>query len=267
MRVPILSGRALTEQDREDTEPVVVINRVLAESYFPNEDPIGKRIAFDKEPTAQTQWARIVGVSGNELQRGIGQPPQAEVYDTPRQESTSGLNVILFTRDENAGLVPAIRAAVTELDADLPSSRIRRLEDVYRESLARDRFMLLLLATFAAVALTLAAVGVYGVGSQAARRRTQEIGIRVALGARRSDVMLLIIRQGAVLALAGIAAGEILAFAGARVMSSVLFGIAPRDTVTFLAVPAVLGLATVIATWLPARRAVRIDPVTALRIE
>ena len=267
MRVPILSGRPLTELDREDTEPVVVINRVLAESYFPNEDPVGQRIAFDKEPTSQTQWSRIVGVSGNELQNGIGRPPQAEVYVTPRQESTSGLNVILFTRGDDPGLVPAIRAAVAELDANLPSSRIRRLDDVYRESLARDRFMLLLLATFAAVALTLAAVGVYGVGSQAARRRTQEIGIRVALGARRSDVMLLVIRQAAVLALAGIVAGEVVALAAARVMSSVLFGITPHDTVTFLVVPAVLGIAAIIATWLPARRAVRIDPVRALRIE
>jgi putative ABC transport system permease protein len=267
MHVPILRGRPLTEPDREDTEPVVVINKVLADSYFPNEDPIGKRIAFDKEPTAQTQWWRIVGVSGNELQRGIGQPPQAEVYVTPRQEPTSGMNIIVFTRGVVPGLVQGMRNAVAAIDVNLPSSRIQRFEDIYRESLARDRFMLLLLATFAAVALTLAAVGIYGVGSQAARRRTQEIGIRVALGARAGQVMALVVRQAVVLALAGIAAGEILAFAFARVMSSVLFGIEPRDAVTFVVVPGVLALAAVIATWLPARRAVRIDPVTALRIE
>jgi putative ABC transport system permease protein len=267
MHVPILRGRALTEADREDTEPVVVINRVLADAYFPNEDPIGQRIAFEKEPNAESTWWRIVGVSGNELQQGIGQPPQAEVYGTPRQESTSSLNIIVFTRGEVPGLVAGLRNAVAAIDANLPTSRIRRFEDVYRESLARDRFMLLLLATFAAVALLLAAVGVYGVGSQAARRRTQEIGIRVAIGARAGQVMLLVIRQAAGLALTGIIAGEILALALARVMGSVLFGIKPHDAVTFVAVPIVLALAAMIATWLPARRAVRIDPVMALRVD
>jgi putative ABC transport system permease protein len=267
MGVPILRGRAFTEADRVGSETVVVINQELARRFFPDEDPIGQRIAFDRVPTEESVWRRIVGVVGNELQDGLASPPRIEIMAPIRQDVRENATLVMRTRGDARALLPSIRAIVAELDPNLPLVRVRTLDEVYSASLSRDRFLLTLLTVFASIALLLAAIGVYGVTSQAARRRTREIGIRVALGAGRGDVVRLIVRQGVGVVAAGVALGLGAGLAGARLMQGVIYGVPPTDPVTFVVVPSLLVVVAAIACWIPARRATRLDPLRALRIE
>ncbi len=267
MGIPLLSGRPLAETDRDDSEPVLLVNQALVRRYFAGEDPVGRRIAFTRTPTEESTWWRIVGVVGDVHQESLGQPPIIEVYRPYRQDASLGMAVVVASSRPFGDVVAALRGAVRELDADIPLADVRSLEDIYASSLRAERFLLTLMAGFAAIAMVLAALGIYGVASQAAKRRTQEIGIRVALGARRADVARLILRN----ALGPVGAGVVLGVAGGlaatRVMASVLFQTRPNDVVTFITVPVVLGLVALAATWLPARGATRVDPVTALRAE
>jgi ABC-type antimicrobial peptide transport system permease subunit len=194
-------------------------------------------------------------------------PAQIEEYQPFRQFTQRYFHVVLHTSGGDRAIVDRIRSEVAALDAELPIADVAWLDQIYARSLGRDRFLLTLIGLFASLALLLATVGVYGVTAEAARRRTQEIGVRVALGARAGDVARLILRQGLTLAAAGIGIGLIGALAGARLLSSVLYGIAPRDVVTFVAVPAALAVAAALACALPALRAARLDPVVALRQE
>jgi putative ABC transport system permease protein len=264
--VPVLRGRAFEEGDRVSSENVVVINETLARRFFPNEDPVGRRISFDRVPTDSSVWLRIVGVVGDEHQAGLHLPPRIEAFEIfGGTDFQNFFYLVLRTGREPGTLAESIRAELRAVDPLLPIVEIKKLGDVYTASLGRDRFLLTLIGTFAALALVLATVGVYGVTAEAARRRTQEIGIRVALGAKSRDVLRLILRQGLALAAVGITIGLIAAMAGSRLMSAVLFGISPRDTVTFIAVAGVLGVAAILACGVPALRAARLDPVVALR--
>jgi putative ABC transport system permease protein len=267
--VPVLRGRAFERGDQSSSEPVVVINETLARRFFPNEDPVGRRISFDRVPTDSSVWVRIVGVVGDEHQQGLHLPPRIEAFEIfgRAQMTWSFFYLVLQTSREPGALAESIRAELTAVDPLLPIVEIKKLEHVYAASLGRDRFLLTLIGTFAALALVLATVGVYGVTAEAARRRTQEIGIRVALGAKSGDVIRLILRQGLGLAAAGITVGLVGALAGSRLLSAVLFGISSRDAVTFIAVPGLLAVAAIVACGLPALRAARLDPVIALRNE
>jgi putative ABC transport system permease protein len=265
--MPLLSGRFLEETDRTAAEPVVVINDALAKRHFPGEDPVGRMIAFDRQPTEITTWWRIVGVIGDQHQSGVGEAPRTEVYYTYWQNATSSLVAVIHSTQPTAEVVAGLRDAVRGLDADIPLAQVQTLSEIYAVSLRSERFLLVLIALFAALALLLAALGIYGVASQAARRRTQEIGLRVALGARRGDVARLILGQSLRLVGAGVVVGVIGGFAVTRVMTSVLYDVPPNDPITFVTVPFVLAVVALIATWLPARSATRVDPLVALRAE
>ena len=273
MGVPVLRGREFTDADRGTAPTVVVINEALARSYFRDQDPIGQRIAFDRTPDSASVWRTIVGVVGDEHQSSLAVQPRIEIFAPTMQDVTSGTHLIARVRCESASdcspesLVPGIRRAVAEIDPHLALGPPTTLRDVYEDSMARERFLMTLLLAFAVVGLSLAVVGVYGILAQTARRRAREMGIRIALGARGSQVRWLVVSHGMRLTLIGIAIGGTVAFMSSRVLRGMLYGVAPSDPLTFVTVALVLGLTSLVASWLPALRASRADPAETLRGE
>jgi predicted permease len=267
MRVPLLRGRTFTDADRGDAPLVVVINKSFARKYFPSEDPVGHRIAFDRVPDSTSFWRTIVGVVGDEHQTSLTQEPRIEVIAPVVQDVRQGMTLLLRTAGDPAGLAPAARRLVAELDPKLAIASVATMEEVQSRSLATQRFLMTLLLAFAGVGLLLAVIGVYGVIAQVAKGRTREMGIRIALGAKTADVRWLVVRHGLRLAAAGLAIGLTGALLGTRAMRVLLYAVTPGDPVTFLTVPALLIVTAAAASWLPAARASRADPVTALRIE
>ena len=273
MGVPVLRGREFTDADRGDAPNVVMINDALARSYFGARDPIGQRIVFDRTPDSASVWRTIVGVVGNEHQSSLAVQPRIEIFAPTMQDVTSGAHLVVRMRCESArdcspaSLVPSVRRVVADLDPRLALGPPTTLRDVYEGSMARERFLMTLLLAFAVVGLTLAVVGVYGILAQAARRRAREMGIRIALGAQSAQVRWLVVRHGMRLTLIGIAIGATAAFMSSEVLRGMLYGIAPADPLTFLTVGAVLGLTSLIASWLPALKASRADPAVTLRGE
>ena len=266
MRVPLLRGRVFSDADRGPLN-VVVINEAFARAYFAGQDPIGQRIAFDRVPTDKSVWRTIVGVVGDEHQTTPATPPAIEVIAPFAQEMARQMFVVVKTEGEPMAIAPAFRRVVAELDPQLAIEGMRSMDDVRAASMARDRFLMMLLAMFGVVGLALAVVGVYGVIAQLARGRTREMGIRIALGARGSTVQWLIVRRGLLLCAAGVAIGGVAAWYGTRAMGGLLFGIGPNDPLTFMALAAVLIGAGLVASWVPAMRAGNVDPVSVLREE
>lgn len=267
MRVPLLAGRDFTAQDGASGTPVVIINEALAKRAFPGESPLGQRISSDKQPDPTGVWYTIVGVVGNEHQETLALAPKVEMLIPYAQDPTSALTLVARTAGDPARLTPAIRRVVGEMDASLALDNVRTVREVHADSMARERFLTTLLLVFAVVGVVLAVVGVYGVLAQQARRRTREMGIRIALGAQGSAVRWLIVRQGMSLTLAGLTIGVLVGVLGTRAMSSLLFHVAPVDPLTFSAVAVLLMATSIVAAWLPARRASRADPASALRGE
>ncbi len=268
MRVPLLRGRAFTAADRLGSVPVVLINEALARKFFRGEDPVGQRVAFDKHPDSTSVWRTIVGVVGDERQSGMALVPHIEMIEpNTGVDWSSHMSIVLRTTAHPASLGPAVRAAVHDLDPELPLMGLRPMDAIQRDSLARQRFLMALLLGFAIVALALAVIGVYGVTANMARQRTQEIGVRLALGARAGDVVRLVIRQGLSLVAAGVLVGVLTALAATRLMAGMLFDVPPNDAPTYLAVAVLLAATGLAASWLPARRASRADPAVALRSE
>jgi len=266
MRTPVLAGRVITADDRADSPQVVVINEAFARKHFPGQDPVGKRVAFDRVPDSTTTWNTIVGVVKSQHQTKLSLEPQIEVFE-PVTQSPSGLYMVLRTAGDPASLGPAVRRVVGELDPALAIESMRTMEEVRARSLARERFLTTLLLVFAGVGLALAVVGVYGVMAHMARRRVREMGIRLALGAQANDVRWLVVRNGVRLVVIGLVIGTAGALVATRTMQAMLFGVAPKDPLTFVAVPVVLILTALVATWVPATYASRADPATALRAE
>jgi predicted permease len=267
LNVPLRAGRTFNDADVAEGDWVVVVNEAFVREHFPGEDVVDRRITFDAVPTDASRWRTIVGVVGDERQEGLSVPPRPEVFAPLQQDWTRGVSVVLRTRGEPTAVMPAVRAALAEVDPLLPPVEIRSMEQVVAEALARDRFLLVLAGVFGAAALALAAVGVYGVMDQATRRRTPEVGIRMALGARASHVRRMLLRQGMGLVAAGLGLGLTAALAGGRVVGSLLYEVAPSDPVTFVAVPALLAIVGLAACWLPARRATSVDPARSLQAE
>ena len=275
--ITLRRGRFLSRQDAAQSEPVVVVNEALAKGYWQDQDPVGQRIAFGGE-TSHGPWMRIVGVVADVKQGPLGTPVVPQTY-TPWLQTSNALvadnvvgalramKVIVRSDGDPTAIAGAIQAKVRAIDSSLPISRARTMDEVVHGSLEPQRFNTVLLAAFAAVALTLAGVGIAGVLATAVSRRTQEIGVRMALGAERLHVLRMVIRQGMVLVLAGLAVGVPAAFLAARFMSSLLFGVGPRDIVSFAGATALLLAVALVACYLPARRATRVDPMVALRWE
>ena len=264
MGIPLLRGRVFTEQDRVGATRVAIINEEMAKRYFPDEDPIGKRIHVTQGPET---FREIVGIVGDVKQYGLAKPTTLQTYEPFLQMSFSNMTLVVRGEGNLAPLGAAIRSQVLEIDKEQPISRIRPLEQVVSESVAKQRFSMLLLGIFAAVALVLAAVGLYGVMSYSVTQRTHEIGIRTALGAKQSDVLKLVVGQGMMLALTGVGIGVVAAFALTRLMSALLFGVSATDPLTFVAIPLVLTAVALAASFVPARRATKVDPMIALRYE
>jgi putative ABC transport system permease protein len=267
MRVPLIRGRFFTAADRQDAPAVVLINQTLAKSYFAGRDPIGQRVAFDRVPDSTSSWRTIVGVVGDERQGSLGESPQPEFLAPYPQEARSGMTLLVRTRNNPVLLAPAVRAIVKRLDPALAISSLRTMEEVRAQSLARDRFLTVLMLSFAGVGLALGLVGVYGVVAQLARRRMREMGIRIALGARAGQVQWLVVRHGVVVTAAGVAAGVAVALLATRVIRPLLYAVAPSDPVTFVAAPVLVLVTAAVASWLPAVRAGRADPCEVLRAD
>ncbi len=267
MRVPLLRGRSFTDADRKGTEFVVVVNEALARRYFHGEDPIGKRVAFDRVPDSTSTWRTIVGVVGSEHQLGLPLDPHDEVFAPLAQDQQQTVVLVARTTGTPLGLAGPIRAAMHDIDPNLAIASMRSMEDVVSESLALDRFLMMLLAVFAGVGLALAIVGVYGVLAQMTRRRTREMGVRIALGARDAEVRWLVISHGLKLVAAGLVIGAVLALVLTRAMQRVLFDVPPSDPLTYVVVAMLLATTGAAAAWLPAYRASTTDPAVVLRAE
>jgi putative ABC transport system permease protein len=269
MGMRLRAGRAFTERDDETAPPVAIINETLARRYFPGEDPLGKRILAGY-PTPTRAWT-IVGVAPDVRRYGLEEEVRPEFY-RPYLQETGILGFVPVKMEVRAvgdslNLAAAVRRQALAIDPDQPVFNMRTMERRLAESIAPRRFQMMLFGVFAAVALALAAVGIYGVIAHSVSLRTHEIGIRMALGAKPRDVLRMVVAQGMRLALVGLAIGLTGAFALTRVMASLLFSVSPADPATFASVSALLAGVAFLATYLPARRATRVDPMTALRHE
>ncbi|HEX8775383.1 MAG TPA: ABC transporter permease [Pyrinomonadaceae bacterium] len=266
MRIPLLKGRPFTEQDREDAPPMVIVNEALARRFWPGEDAIGKRLGFEDDEGKQ-EWREVVGVVGNVRHERLDVEAKPEVYVPYRQLPRNFMTLVVRTSSEPANMIAAIRDQVLALDKDQPVFGIKTMEERLSKSVAQSRFIMMLLAVFSALALSLAAIGIYGVMAYTVSQRTHEIGIRMALGAQGGDVMRMVVRQGMTLAMAGVVLGLVAAFALTRLMTSLLYGVTATDPWTFGVVPVVLSTVALLAIIIPARRSTRIDPMEALRYE
>ncbi len=265
MRVPLLRGRFITDADRREAPYVVLINETLARTYFQGENPIGQRVAFDRIPDSMSTWRTIIGVVADERQASLAESPQPEFVAPYSQEARSAMTLLVRTRGDPATLGPAVRQIVAQLDPGLAISSMQTMDEVRMASLARDRFLTALLLSFALVGVVLGLVGVYGVVAQLARRRTREMGIRIALGARVGQVQWIVVRHGVVVTLLGVALGVGAALATTGALRTLLYHVAPTDPATFVLVPLLALVTSALASWLPAIRVSRADPSDVLR--
>jgi hypothetical protein len=265
MGIPLVRGRLFDARDTREAPHVAVISASLAETRWPGEDPLGKLIEFGNMDGDLRPFT-VVGVVGDVQEYGLGERPRPAFYADYRQRpsTASTFHVVIQGAFDVAGMTATARRVANELDPEVPTA-FKPLREVVSASLADRRFLLLLIALFGGVALTLATTGVYGVVAYMAAQRTPEIGVRVALGARERDVVKLIVRQGAAFALAGVAVGLLAAFALTRVLAGFLYGIGAADPPTFAVTGVALLVAAIVASWIPAQRAARIDAVEALR--
>src|SRR5215510_7903008 len=270
MGIPLVKGREFTERDDLNSAPVLIINEALARKHFPNEDPLGKRIApgFSTIPITEENGRReVVGVVADVKHLNLQGSAQPEIYFAQAQMPMSTMTVVARATSDPRGLVNAARDVVHSLDKNAPVYGVRTLEEILGRSVATPRFNTLLLGLFAAVALILTAVGIYGVISCSVSQSTHEIGIRVALGAQASDVIKLIVGHGMLLTLVGVVIGLVGAYGLTRLMSKLLFAVTVTDPLTFILVPLLLAAVAWLACYLPARRATKVDPMVALRYE
>jgi predicted permease len=273
MGIPLLGGRYFTDEDSESSHRVVVIDEVFARDYFPGQDPIGEEIQLSGLGPAE-----IVGVVGHVRHWGLDADDVAkyrdqlyfnffQIPDRFMAQSKMGLRLVVRTAGAPLGAVAAVGRQVMGPGRDQPVYNVRSMEQLVAGSLARRRFLRMLLVIFAAVALALAGVGIYGVTSYSVSQRAHEIGVRAALGATRGDILALTLREGAALALASTAAGLVGALVLTKMLKSILYGVGPADPPTLIAASLLLVLVTLLGSYLPARRAAEVDPVTALRSE
>jgi putative ABC transport system permease protein len=269
MQIPLRAGRDFTLLDREGQPLVALVNEEMVREFFPHENPIGMRIRWAGD-TGPPQWMTVVGVAGDVKHSGLNQPTDPAVY-TPFSQNDEAwrrfMTLAIRARDVSPGLVEEVKKQIWSVDGQIPVSDVYAMDELIAVSLAQQRFNMLLLGLFAALALILAAVGIYGAMAYAVNQRTHEIGIRTALGAQRRDVLRLVMRDGAKIALFGIAIGIAGAIALTRLMTSLLFEVKPTDPEVFAVVAIVLAIVALAACYVPTRRAMRVDPMVALRHE
>ena len=261
--VPLMKGRDFSDRDNSDAPKAAIINNDLARIYFSHEDPIGKRITFDDGGS----WISIVGVTGDVKQRGLDSSAKPEVYFPYLQVAAPTMSIVVRSASEPVGLTAAVKTQIQMIDKDLPLDDAQTMQQILADSNSGRRFNMLLLTVFAVVALVLAVVGIYGVMSYTVTQRTHEIGIRVAIGAQSRDVFRMVIGQGMILAMIGIAFGLLGAFALTRLMTTMLFGVEPTDPATFVTIAVLLTAVALVACYIPGRRATKVDPLVALRYE
>ena len=267
MGIPVEEGRVFDERDKDGAPSVCVIDESFARTHWPGESAIGRRVKFGRLEDAKSPWLEVVGVVGHVKNYGVDEPSRVEIYLPFLQDSVSSFSLLLRTKGDPASLAAPLRAAVRQADPELPTYAVRTLEEILAERTAQRRLAALLISVFASLALVLAAIGIYGVMSYTVSQRTQEIGVRMALGAERTTILGMVLRQGTSLALLGVGIGLLVAFAIGRVIASMLFETSPGDPPTFSLVPVVLFGVAALACYLPARRATRVDPMVALRCE
>jgi putative ABC transport system permease protein len=266
VRTPLLRGRSFTDADRDGTTPVVIINETMAKRFWPGEDPVGKRMRYGIGDS-DIPWMTIVGVVGDMRRTGFDESVRCETFLPLAQNPARRLTIVARAEGEPASLAGVLRDQVRAVDPDQPVFAVKTVDELLGDMASQRRLTMLLFGVFAGLALLLAAVGIYGVMSYAVTQRTHEIGVRMALGAQVGDVLRLVVGKGMALALAGIAAGLAAAFALSRVMASLLYGVSATDPLTFGGVALLLGLVALLASYLPARRAARVDAMIALRYE
>lgn len=265
MGIPLLKGRLFADQDTEDAPGVIVINEEMSERYWPNEEAIGKRISLVDAKTGP--WLTVIGVVGNVHQITLDSKPYPQMYEAYAQNPDWGAALVVRTDSDPINMIPALRAQVASVDTDQPLYNVRTMEQVLSESISRQRFNTLLIGIFTSVALVLAAVGIYGVISYSVSHRSHEIGIRMALGAQRADILKMIIEYGLKLALIGAGIGLAAAFVLTRVMTSLLYGVSAIDPFTFAIGTIILIGVALLSCYVPARRATKVEPMIALRYE
>jgi putative ABC transport system permease protein len=266
MRIPLIVGRVITPQDTESSEPIAVVNETMARTFWPNESPLGKRILVGA-PRPGSSWRRIVGVVADVRVAALHMEPLPQMYEPYRRLPVPSVWLVVRTVSDPMGVLRPVREQVMAIDPDQPVYDVRTMDERAAASMVQARFQSLLMGVFALAALGLASVGIYGVVAHSVSERTQELGIRMALGAQSADVLRLVVGQGMMPVLAGIAAGWIAAASGTRLLAESLFGIDPHDPATFAIVSLLLAAVSLAACILPALKAIRIDPARDLRNE
>jgi putative ABC transport system permease protein len=266
--IRLLAGRDFTDADSEKAPRVALINARLARDLFPGHDPVGKRFMLGRpEPAHKPEWITIVGVADDTRMYGLANSSRLEIYRPMAQATPDRMELMVRSHVDSAALISSIRAVVAAIDRNQPISETNTMDELVQQSVGSRRVTLIMLGAFSVLALVLAGIGIYGVISYSVAQRTKEIGIRVALGAGRQDVVRMILLQGARIASAGLIIGMAAAFGLTRYLQKLLFSVSPADVTTFATVGLVLALVGLLATYIPVRRALRVDPITALRYE
>jgi len=266
MEIPLRRGRLFNEQDDMTKPVVVIVDEYMADQLWPGQDPIGKRIHIVELPS-KDPWQTVIGVVGRVKQDSLDSNPRIAFYVTHTQFPARAMTVAFRSRTDSAAMLSATKSALRSLDPDLPMYHARTMEQQVNESLAQRRFSMMLLGVFASVALALATIGIYGVMAYLVNQGTRELGIRIALGASQRNILSLVVRQGMVLAISGVTIGLAAAFLLTRLMRSLLFGVETTDPITFAGISLLLATIALLACYLPAQRAARIDPLISLRCE
>lgn len=266
MGIPLIRGRYFEERDTAEGLPVAIIDQSLAQKYWPNEDPVGKRISFEG-PANNRLWREVVGIVGHVKHTDLEGESRAQYYMPHQQRPQGGMAIVIRTPNDPNSLAGSVRGLVKNADSDLPIFRVRTMEQFVADSMTQRKFALLLICVFACLALLLSAIGLYGVMAYSVTQRTHELGLRMALGAQASDVLKLVVKQGMLLAVVGLALGVVGAIFLSRLMKTMLFNVSATDPLVFVGIALTLAAVALLACFIPARRATKVDPMVALRYE
>jgi putative ABC transport system permease protein len=267
MNIPLVQGRAFNDRDTETAPLVIIVNEALAKRDFPNENPVGKRINLGNESQGKPVWWEIVGVAANVRSLELREEATPEFYLSALQDSFANMFLVVRTSVEPTTLAASVRRAAAEVDKSAAVSDVKTMEHIVNDAVTQPRFNLFLLGLFSGIALLLSAAGIYGVTAYSVTQRTHEFGIRMALGAQVGDVLKMILRQGMLLICIGVAVGLLASFALTRLLRTLLFGVTVTDPLTFIVITLLLTGVALLACYIPARRATKVDPLIALRYE